>query len=44
MSYSLDKGIGNWVESGEAISTLGQSDGQKQPTLYFELGHQRCRK
>jgi len=39
-NQALYKDVGDWVEAGEAISTLGQSGGQKQPALYFELRHQ----
>jgi len=39
-NQALYKDIGDWVEAGEAVSTLGQSGGQKQPALYFELRHQ----
>lgn len=36
----LYKEIGDWVEIGEPVATVGQSGGQKQPALYFELRHQ----
>ena len=39
-NQSLYKDVGDWVEAGEAIATLGQSGGQKVPALYFELRHQ----
>ena len=39
-NQALYKEVGDWVEAGEAVSTLGQSGGQKQPALYFELRHQ----
>jgi len=39
-NQALYKDVGDWVEAGESISTLGQSGGQKQPALYFELRHQ----
>ncbi len=39
-NQALYKDIGDWVEAGEAVSTLGQSGGQKKPALYFELRHQ----
>ncbi len=36
-NQALYKEVGDWVEKGEAIATLGQSGGQNQPALYFEL-------
>ena len=39
-NQALYKDVGDWVEPNEAIATLGQSGGQKQPALYFELRHQ----
>lgn len=39
-NQALYKGVGDWVEANEAIATLGQSGGQKQPGLYFELRYQ----
>ncbi len=39
-NQALYKDVGDWVEADEAIATLGQSGGQKQPALYFELRHQ----
>lgn len=33
----LLKDVGSWVDSGEAISTVGTSGGVEQPTLYFEI-------
>ncbi len=39
-NQALYKDVGDWVEANEAIATLGQSGGQKQPALYFELRHQ----
>ncbi len=39
-NQALYKEVGDWVEAREAIATLGQSGGQKQPALYFELRHQ----
>jgi len=39
-NQALYKDVGDWVEANEAIATLGQSGGQKQPGLYFELRHQ----
>ena len=34
---SLFKNAGEWVEAGEVISSTGNSGGQKQPGLYFEI-------
>ncbi|MDQ7049967.1 MAG: peptidoglycan DD-metalloendopeptidase family protein [Enterobacterales bacterium] len=39
-NQSLYKEVGDWVEAGEAVATLGQSGGQNKPALYFELRHQ----
>ena len=39
-NQSLYKEVGDWVEAGEAVATLGQSGGQKVPGLYFELRYQ----
>lgn len=39
-NQALYKEVGDWVEAREAVATLGQSGGQKQPALYFELRHQ----
>ena len=34
---SLFKSAGEWVESGEIISSIGNSGGQQDPGLYFEI-------
>lgn len=34
---ALFKTSGEWVEAGEVISSLGDSGGQKNPGLYFEI-------
>jgi len=34
---SLFKNAGEWVETGEIISSIGSSGGQKKPGLYFEI-------
>lgn len=34
---SLTREIGDWVESGEVIATVGDSGGNAQPALYFEI-------
>ena len=31
--------VGDWVHMGETIATLGDSGGQSQPALYFEIRH-----
>lgn len=31
--------VGDWVQMGETIATLGDSGGQNQPALYFEIRH-----
>lgn len=31
--------VGEWVQAGETIATLGNSGGQERPALYFELRH-----
>ncbi|MBT8138114.1 MAG: peptidoglycan DD-metalloendopeptidase family protein [Gammaproteobacteria bacterium] len=37
----LDKTAGDWVDAGEVIASVGDSGGQPQPALYFEIRHQR---
>jgi murein hydrolase activator len=37
---SLMKEIGDWVQAGDTIAAVGNSGGQSQPGLYFELRHQ----
>ncbi|TQV74563.1 peptidoglycan DD-metalloendopeptidase family protein [Aliikangiella marina] len=39
-NQALYKQVGEYVEAGEAIATVGQSGGQQSPGLYFELRHQ----
>ena len=34
---SLFKSAGEWVESGDIISSIGNSGGQQKPGLYFEI-------
>lgn len=36
-AQSLKKGVGNWVEAGEVIASVGSSGGQQQAGLYFEI-------
>lgn len=39
-NQSLFKEVGDWVEAGEMIATVGQSGGQPSPGLYFEIRFQ----
>lgn len=39
-NQSLFKEVGDWVEAGEMIATVGQSGGKQSPGLYFEIRHQ----
>lgn len=38
-NQSLLRQEGDWVQGGEAIATLGNSGGQRQAGLYFEIRH-----
>lgn len=38
-NQSLVKQTGDWVSPGEVIATVGNSGGQQQATLYFEIRH-----
>ncbi|VAW73708.1 Murein hydrolase activator EnvC [hydrothermal vent metagenome] len=38
-NQALYKEVGEWVDTGEMIATLGTSGGQTQSGLYFELRH-----
>ncbi len=38
-NQSLLRDTGDWVEAGETVSTVGNSGGQHQAGLYFELRH-----
>jgi septal ring factor EnvC (AmiA/AmiB activator) len=38
-NQTLLKKVGDYVEKGEPISLVGQSGGQSQPGLYFEIRH-----
>lgn len=38
-NQALLKQVGDFVEAGETIALLGQSGGQSQPALYFEIRH-----
>lgn len=39
-NQALLKSVGDTVEAGEPIALVGQSGGQDQPALYFEIRHQ----
>ncbi len=39
-NQALYKEVGEWVDTGEMVATLGASGGQNRPGLYFELRHQ----
>ena len=38
-NQSIAHQVGDWVQAGETIAALGESGGQEQPALYFELRH-----
>ncbi|MGB0494756.1 MAG: murein hydrolase activator EnvC family protein [Kangiellaceae bacterium] len=38
-NQALYREVGDYIESGDVIAITGQSGGQKQPALYFELRH-----
>jgi len=38
-NQTLLKKVGDYVEQGEPIALVGQSGGQSQPGLYFEIRH-----
>lgn len=38
-NQSLYAQVGDWVHPGQVIATLGDSGGQEQPALYFEIRH-----
>jgi septal ring factor EnvC (AmiA/AmiB activator) len=38
-NQALYKETGEWVEAGEVVATVGQSGGQQQAALYFEIRH-----
>lgn len=38
-NQALYKEVGEWVDTGELVATLGASGGQTRPGLYFELRH-----
>jgi septal ring factor EnvC (AmiA/AmiB activator) len=39
-NQALYKEVGEWVDTGDVVATLGASGGQLEPALYFELRHQ----
>jgi len=39
-NQSLYKRVGEWVEAGELIAKVGDSGGQTDSGLYFEIRHQ----
>jgi len=38
-NQSLYKEVGDWVEEGEIIASVGNSGGRKKSSLYFEIRH-----
>ncbi len=38
-NQALNKEVGDWVEEGEVIATVGRSGGNAQAGLYFEIRH-----
>jgi septal ring factor EnvC (AmiA/AmiB activator) len=38
-NQALYKEVGEWVDSGEVVASLGASGGQTQAGLYFEIRH-----
>ncbi|MBI5783301.1 MAG: peptidoglycan DD-metalloendopeptidase family protein [Gammaproteobacteria bacterium] len=36
-NQSLHKGVGDWVEAGETVASLGNTGDMAQPGLYFEI-------
>ncbi len=39
-NQSLAKSVGDWVEAGETIATVGTTGDQSRPGVYFEVRHQ----
>jgi septal ring factor EnvC (AmiA/AmiB activator) len=39
-NQSLYKEVGDWVNAGEVVATMGQSGGRTEVALYFEIRHQ----
>jgi septal ring factor EnvC (AmiA/AmiB activator) len=38
-NQSLHKGVGEWVEAGETVASLGNTGDMAQPAVYFEIRH-----
>ncbi len=38
-NQSIARQVGDWVQAGDTIAQLGESGGQEQSALYFELRH-----
>lgn len=38
-NQSLNKRVGDWVEAGESVATVGNSGGLQKAALYFEIRH-----
>ena len=38
-NQALNKEVGDWVEEGEVIASVGRSGGNAQAGLYFEIRH-----
>lgn len=38
-NQSLHKGVGDWIEAGEIIASLGNTGDMTRPGLYFEIRH-----
>lgn len=38
-NQSIYKDVGDWVETGEVIASVGNSGGRDRPGLYFEIRH-----
>ncbi len=38
-NQSLDMQVGDWVEAGQVIASVGNSGGTSRPGLYFEIRH-----
>lgn len=37
---ALLRDVGEWVSAGSAVATVGNSGGQQEPALYFEIRHE----
>ncbi|MGD8379068.1 MAG: peptidoglycan DD-metalloendopeptidase family protein [Gammaproteobacteria bacterium] len=40
-NQSIYRQVGDWVQAGEVIATVGESGGETHPGLYFEIRHGR---